>query len=280
MDFQEFKQKFETELSLALSFDAIGEVSPLTDAMRYASLDGGKRLRPIMAFLGAKFAKGGELDFFELDRVLKFAVAVELIHCYSLVHDDLPAMDNDDFRRGKLTVHKKFGEDMAILAGDALLNLAYERIFGLISQTEDKKIMQSGAILAKNAGITGMVKGQCLDLKTKNPNLGALLQTNSFKTACLFKAALLGGAVLIGIDDEELSSLENYAQNFGAAFQIADDILDTEKSENSIVRLIGISEAKNLCEKFLNLSLTSVENFKEKNLELKNFALGILKKAL
>ncbi|HKL94227.1 MAG TPA: polyprenyl synthetase family protein [Clostridia bacterium] len=268
----DFKVKFEEKFASVLSCAYIGEVAPLCDAMRYASFSGGKRLRPQCVMLGAEFALGRTLNEMEYELVLELGVCIELIHTYSLVHDDLPSMDNDDFRRGRPTVHKKFGENFAILAGDALLNLAYERLFALIKGEKLLQITQAAEIIAKNAGVLGMVKGQCLDLNSNFGSVEELLEVNRFKTGCLFKASFLSGAVSMNAKMEELEALDNYAENLGAAFQIIDDLLDLEKGENSIVKMAGEERAKKLAKEFTDRAIFALSNFEEKNSELKKFA--------
>ncbi|MDD4839813.1 MAG: polyprenyl synthetase family protein [Clostridia bacterium] len=278
MNSEEFKSKFENKLQLALSNEIIGDISPLSDAIRYAAMSGGKRLRPQCVRLGAEFAKGAELNKTELENVLDLAISVELVHTYSLVHDDLPAMDNDDFRRGRPTVHREFGEDIAILAGDALLNLAYERLFELVERVSSSKVLSAASEIAKNAGIFGMVKGQCLDLNGEIESAEDILTVNRYKTGCLFKASILSGAILLNSTAKELEALEIYADNLGATFQIVDDLLDSDKQENSIVKMIGESDSKKLAEKFTQNAISSISKFEMKNNALKKFAQNLVER--
>ena len=191
----------------------------LNEAVRYA-LDGGKRLRPVMLITGAAVS-GVDAGY-----AMPFAVAMELIHNYSLIHDDMPCMDNDDFRRGRPSVHKKFGEWQALLAGDALLNGAYELI---LKNCSDAKQLKAGRIIAKSAGEKGMIHGQLLDLSHGCANSDALLNICKYKTGALFTGALTAGAALGGAGIKIKAALRDFGENFGLAFQIADDLDDFRK---------------------------------------------------
>ncbi|MEG1791146.1 MAG: polyprenyl synthetase family protein [Clostridia bacterium] len=183
----------------------------------FYALDGGKRLRPIMLLI-ANNVVGGNFD-----EALPFAVGIELIHNYSLVHDDMPCMDNDDLRRGIPTVHKKFGEWQALLTGDALLNGAYEYMLENANTEFKIKAMK---IIASCAGIGGMIYGQYLDLNLKNLNEFDLDVVNKYKTGKLFTGSLEAGAVLANADNDTIAILKSFGDYFGQAFQIADDISD------------------------------------------------------
>ena len=213
------------------------------EAMCYAIYNGGKRLRPIMVFEGAAIAGA------DRQKAAPAACALEMIHCYSLVHDDLPAMDDDDFRRGKPTCHKVFGEDMAILAGDALLTGAFELLASLDCENdaERQRLLQIIGEIAVAAGRAGMIGGQVIDLKSENQVIDYLTLQNlhALKTGKLFIAALRAGAILGGIDEAGLQSLTEYAKHFGLAFQITDDILDIIGDEQEVGKPIG-SDEKNL----------------------------------
>lgn len=197
---------------------------PLKSSICYALTTGGKRLRPILSMLGARIAGANE------DEVKNFSVAVELIHTYSLVHDDLPSMDNDELRRGKPTVHVKFGESIAVLTGDALLNLAYEKLFEELAANYSAKKAAAASLLSRAAGSTGMIKGQIFDISTMPT---APETVDEFKTGALFRAALLGGAAIAGASEGLTDALSEYADCFGKAFQIADDLADLKKGENT-----------------------------------------------
>jgi len=270
----EFVKIFEERLSEALSEKNVGGTYPLSDAMRYACLLGGKRLRPQCVKLGAEFAKGGNLSDEEISLVADFAVSVELIHSYSLVHDDMPEMDNDEMRRGNLTVHKKFGADMALLCGDALLNLAYERLFRLAAK--NPKVIAPAKFLSECAGILGMIKGQCLDLTVNAPDLDGLLKINALKTGRMFTASFVSGAMLQNADEDEISALLEYSQNIGAAFQIIDDLSDADKDKKSTVKICGQSKAALLAQNFIDAANNCLEKFPEKAVPLLQFSEKIL----
>ena len=227
----------------------------LTQAMEYSLMAGGKRLRPILLMATADAAgDNGE-------KYLQIASALEMIHTYSLIHDDLPAMDNDDYRRGKLTNHKVFGEAMAILAGDALLTLAFE--VALRQRDVPNEILL--AVLKEisiAAGAAGMVGGQVIDLRSEGIqiDLSTLKTMHMGKTGALFRAAIRSGALLAQAPAEKLNALTVYAENFGLAFQITDDILDVEGDEKILGKAIG-SDAKN--NKSTYVSLTSLAEAKE-----------------
>lgn len=213
------------------------------EAMRYAVLNGGKRLRPILVFEGALLAGGSKAT------VASLACAIEMVHCYSLVHDDLPAMDDDDFRRGQPTCHKVFGEANAILAGDALLTAAFELMAGMVDrpEIESNRLLRVIREVAAAVGSRGMIGGQVIDLESENKEIDyeTLQKLHSLKTGELFRASLRSGAILSGMSEVGLASLDNYARHFGLAFQITDDILDVEGNEEVIGKPVG-SDQKNL----------------------------------
>ncbi|MCK8826621.1 polyprenyl synthetase family protein [Natroniella acetigena] len=206
----------------------------LHQAMRYSVLAGGKRLRPILTLVAAQLV--GE----EEEKVLPAACALELIHNYSLIHDDLPCMDDDDFRRGKKTNHKVFGQGMAVLAGDALLTYAFE----LLAEIDDlpaERVLLATSKLAKAAGKQGMVGGQAADLLAEGQEIDKqeLKYIHTHKTGALLEAAVSMGAILGGASDEQLFALQEYAQGIGLAFQIVDDILDIEGDAEKIGKDVG-----------------------------------------
>jgi farnesyl diphosphate synthase len=196
----------------------------LAEAMRYAALGGGKRLRPFLLIESARIFGVEEAD------ALDTACALECIHCYSLVHDDLPAMDDDDTRRGRPTVHIAYGEATAILVGDALLTLAFEILSGEAADREPAIRVELIALLAKAAGWQGMVLGQALDLSAERETLDAdaVAAMQALKTGALFGFACEAGAVLGRADRKDRDALKTYAAALGQAFQLADDLLDAE----------------------------------------------------
>jgi len=226
----------------------------LKSAMEYSLFEGGKRLRPIL-LMAAADASGANGEKF-----ITVADALEMIHTYSLIHDDLPAMDNDDYRRGKLTNHKVFGEAMAILAGDALLTLAFEVILRQ-KDVPNAILLKVLEEISVAAGAAGMVGGQVIDLRSEGVkiNFETLKLMHRGKTGALFRAAIRSGAILAQSSPEKLEKLTIYAENFGLAFQITDDILDVTGDEKILGKPVG-SDAKNL--KSTYVSLTSLEKAK------------------
>ena len=220
----------------------------VAEAMNYSILAGGKRLRPMMmAESAALFGDGSVL----LEHALPLSMAaLEMIHNYSLVHDDLPAMDNDEYRRGRKTTHVVYGEGMAVLAGDGLLNYAFEtavRAFDKAKTADEmRRVAASMKILADRAGIDGMIGGQCADLEAEKPGTDVteelLLYIHEHKTAALIQAAMTIGAALAGASQEEIGALERCACNIGLAFQIQDDILDVTGSLEVLGKQVGSDE--------------------------------------
>jgi geranylgeranyl diphosphate synthase type II len=210
-------------------------------AMRYSVLAPGKRLRPILVIAGAE-AVGGAAP-----AVMQTACALELIHAYSLIHDDLPAMDDDDYRRGRLTNHKVFGEAMAILAGDALLTLAFRLIADNASRMSDPRmIARVVADVADAAGTDGMVGGQVVDIESEGKDVTAetLEYIHRHKTAALIRVSLCAGATLAGARPEQLAAIRAAGEVLGLAFQIVDDILDVEGSLAELGKTAGSDERK------------------------------------
>jgi geranylgeranyl diphosphate synthase, type II len=210
-------------------------------AMRYSVLAPGKRLRPVLVIAGAE-AVGGKAE-----AVLDTACALELIHAYSLIHDDLPAMDDDDYRRGRLTNHKVFGEAMAILAGDALLTLAFRLVAGNAARMTTPAIVGTVvAEVADAAGTDGMVGGQVVDIESEGKTISAemLDYIHLHKTAALIRAALRVGAQLAGGRPEQVEAISQAGQALGLAFQIVDDILDVEGSLAELGKSAGSDERK------------------------------------
>jgi geranylgeranyl diphosphate synthase type II len=265
-----------------------GPGSNLCKAMKYSLMAGGKRLRPVLALAVCDMLGGDGRD------VLPFACALEMIHTYSLIHDDLPAMDNDDFRRGIPTNHKVFGEAMAILAGDALLNKAFEVMLAHAGTAEgrpDKRIQAMG-IIARSAGAEGMIRGQVVDLESEGLAIGkeTLEYMHRCKTGALIKAPVLAAAVLAGANDREYKMLEIYAENIGLAFQIKDDIMDVKGSleqmgkaagsdaaanKSTYVTLFGVDEAEALLDRTIRSALDALDCFGGKAWFLKELALYI-----
>lgn len=213
----------------------------LMDAMRYSVMAPGKRLRPILM---AETARMFSEDVPELPY---FCAAIEFIHSYSLVHDDMPCIDNDEYRRGRKTTHAVYGETTALLAGDGLLNFAYETASASFDVTKNPvRAAKALSVLAKKAGIFGMVGGQAVDVeceKTNNPlTKEKLLYIHENKTGALIEASMMIGGILAGASDEDVKKLEKAASDIGIAFQIRDDILDVEGSFEELGKPIGSDE--------------------------------------
>ncbi len=204
----------------------------LVEAMRYSLLAPGKRLRPLLALAAAE-AVGAQPDI----AVRLAAASVELVHCYSLVHDDLPAMDDDDFRRGRPTSHKAFGEATAILAGDALLTLAFEWLARAAARSgQPQRYLVAVAALARGAGMSGMVRGQARDMLPEPPStLEAIERLHTEKTGCLFRAALEVGAAAAGATTTQTEALAEFGIAYGIAFQHKDDADDAEHAAFAVV---------------------------------------------
>ena len=243
----------------------------IMDAMSYSMLAGGKRLRPMLMQETYRMFGG-------TDRVIEpFMAAIEMIHTYSLVHDDLPAMDNDEYRRGRKTTHVVYGEDMGILAGDALLNYAFETAFRAFEQSpEDSlKIGRALTVLGRKAGIYGMIGGQVIDVKETGHAVSKdVLDTiYELKTGALIECAMMIGAILGGASDAEIQSVEKIAHYVGVAFQIQDDILDVTSTEEVLGKPIH-SDEKN--QKTTYVTLLGIEQAQKKVEELSNEAIALL----
>lgn len=211
----------------------------LGDAMRYGVLNGGKRLRPFLTLQAA------HLFDVDVENALDVACAVECVHCYSLIHDDLPAMDDDDVRRGVPTVHKKYDEATAILAGDALLTLAFELLAKNTTQQSADVGIELVSGLARASGYGGMVGGQALDLAAEDRpalELDEILRIQTLKTGALIEFSLDAGALIGGATDAQRKALGNYGRAVGLAFQIADDLLDVEGAAEKVGKAVGKDE--------------------------------------
>jgi len=208
-------------------------------AMRYSLFAGGKRIRPILCMEAAHAVAG------PLDGVAACACSLELIHTYSLIHDDLPALDNDDYRRGKLTNHKVFGDAMAILAGDALLTIAFQ-VLAELPVADDRKARLVAELSTASGTVGGMIGGQVADLEGegKPPNAQLLETIHRAKTGALLRASLRLGAIYAGASDQQYTALSCYGEHIGLAFQIIDDILDVEESSEALGKTAGKDAAQ------------------------------------
>ncbi len=232
--YQGYVTTIETGLDMALPEQAIEDGGSVVAAARYSLLGGGKRIRPVLLL-----ATADSLNL-PLDLGLPYALAIEMIHTYSLIHDDLPCMDNDDFRRGRPTCHKQFGEAIAVLAGDTLLNRAFEIVL-------DNKMsgclegVKAGQIIARSSGSRGMIGGQALDLAAEGQMIApdALRKLHSLKTGQLIIAPVLAACSLAGADSQTTQDYGRFAENLGLAFQIQDDILDVTASSEKLGKSTG-----------------------------------------
>jgi geranylgeranyl diphosphate synthase type II len=212
------------------------------ESMRYSLLAGGKRLRPILCLATCEMTGG------TIEMAMPTACALEMIHTMSLIHDDLPAMDNDDYRRGKLTNHKVYGEDIAILAGDGLLAFAFEHVATSTQNVPTERVLQVIARLGRALGAAGLVGGQVVDLESEGKpdiSLETLNFIHNHKTAALLEACVACGGVLTGVSSEDLQRLSRYAQNIGLAFQIVDDILDITATQEQLGKTAGKDQKAN-----------------------------------
>ncbi len=226
------------------------------ECMNYSLLSGGKRFRPVLSLLTAK-----ALDK-PLDQALPMAVAAELIHTYSLIHDDLPVMDNDDLRRGKPTNHKVYGDAQALLAGDALLTMAFE----VLAESKSSYLRSAVRLLSRAAGAIGMVGGQVLDIASQNPDEALLEEIHERKTGALIRVSVEGTAALLGALPEQIEELALYGDSLGLAFQLADDIQDFNPNKPEKINFasrLGLEETKRRLELASEAALEALKNFDE-----------------
>lgn len=281
MNFKELQEKKVAEIEDILRKylpEKEGFQKVIMEAMEYSLLAGGKRLRPMLMRETYQLF-GGTTDIVE-----PFMAAIEMIHTYSLVHDDLPAMDNDDYRRGRKTTHIVYGEAMGILAGDALLNYAFETAAGAFElyPQEAFKIGKSMYILAQKAGVFGMIGGQVIDVASEGKAISkeTLDVIYDLKTGALIESAMMIGAVLAGASGEEIAAMEKIAANVGRAFQIQDDILDVtstaevlgkpigsdeKNKKTTYVTLLGVEKAKTIVETLSNEAIELLQGFDKQN---------------
>lgn len=248
----------------------------IMEAMNYSILAGGKRLRPMLMQETYRLF-GGEGDAIE-----PFMAAQEMIHTYSLVHDDLPAMDNDEYRRGKKTTWAVYGEDMAVLAGDGLLNYAFETALKAFGKADALKVAECLKVLTGKAGIYGMIGGQVVDVMSEEKKIDreTLLFIHRNKTSALIQSSMMIGAIMAGADREEVDKIEKIGEDIGLAFQIQDDILDVtsslevlgkpvhsdEKNEKTTyLTLEGLEKSKKDVEKISRRAIEGLQSFEQKN---------------
>lgn len=287
---REFQQAVESKLTAYVPEDKLLQ-SDVIDAMRYSLLGGGKRIRPLLTLAFCELCGGTE------EQALPFACAVEMIHTYSLIHDDLPCMDNDTMRRGKSANHVVFGEDTALLAGDGLLTMAFEVILQpeTVACCGAERAVRAAHILAHEAGIYGMVGGQQIDLMSEGHQipLETLRTMDEYKTGALICAACCMGCVAAGGSDVQVAAAREYALALGLAFQIIDDILDVtgdpellgkpvlsdQKSEKcTYVSLLGLDHARELADSLTEKAVKALESFDGDSRFLKELAIKLGKR--
>ena len=231
--------------------DYFGDEDGFSQILNY-SIKEGKRIRPIILIEVVKMLSDGQIH----DGVIEFAIALELIHNYSLIHDDLPCMDDDDYRRGRLTVHKKYGEAMAVLAGDSLLNKAYEILFDQVSKYQDFNQMHyasmAGQAISKYAGINGMIGGQVIDSLELSKNRHEVLDMYEKKTGGLIIAACIAGAYLSNSDDGVIEDMKELGYYIGLCFQLQDDLLDLDEDTESGKITYGYYEGEEETRELIN----------------------------
>lgn len=280
-----YKQLVDDRLKLLLNSKPT-LYEDVRDAMRYSVSIGGKRIRPCLLMEFADICGGDRED------ALNIAAALEMVHTYSLIHDDLPCMDNDDMRRGMPSCHKKFGEDIALLAGDALLTLAFN-VISTCKNSNPDNILKCVNILSDFAGVDGMVGGQVIDLQSEEKRVDdkTLLQMCTLKTARLIQAACLMGCVISNASEEEQKAAFDFGYNLGVAFQIVDDILDVtstseelgkpigsdyQNNKSTFVSTLGLDTARKLANEYTEKAIESLKLFGESANLLKDFTIDIL----
>ncbi len=233
--YRAYRDRIESDLEERFAQQSADPGDRVREAAFYSLSAGGKRIRPVLCLAVNDMLGGDPGD------ALPFASAIEMIHTFSLIHDDLPGMDNDDYRRGKPTCHKAYGEGMAILAGDMLLNSAYEILFGACLHHPEAKYLRAAAAIAEATGIRGMIGGQATDLMSGHMALGidALERMHSMKTGALIQAPVMAAASIAGAPEPVSASLGRYAASIGLAFQIRDDLLDIEGRTDEIGKTAG-----------------------------------------
>ncbi|MFL0268385.1 polyprenyl synthetase family protein [Candidatus Clostridium radicumherbarum] len=258
------------------------------EAMHYSVSIGGKRIRPLLFILTYNMFKGNYSD------IMPVAAAIEMIHTYSLIHDDLPCMDNDDLRRGKPTNHKIFGEAIAVLSGDALLNEAMNLMFKFCLGKDDKTL-KACSLISMASGAEGMIGGQVVDILSEGRKISyeELLYMHSKKTGALIKASILAGALLGNANADELETLNKFGEKLGLAFQIKDDILnvigderlvgksihsDEENNKTNFITTFGLNECKKMCSSLTEECLSLLDNIPYDTKDLKDLSIYLLRR--
>lgn len=283
---KEYQVKIDSRLDIILSENGQLYDEVLT-ACRYAVLNGGKRIRPVLLLEFYKLCGGND------DCAYNFACALEMIHSYSLVHDDLPCMDDDDFRRGKPSCHKQFGECMALLCGDALLTEAFLTASKTMGIPADR-VVKATAHLAASAGVSGMIGGQVIDMTiNQEADDTVLFEMYRLKTGALLKTACACGAILAGADEKSILAAETFGEKLGIAFQIIDDILDTlgdfktlgksigsdeKNNKDTIVVRLGVEYCRELAKKYTDEAYECLNSFNGDTTALKELAEFLLER--
>lgn len=280
-------EKIEAALERTLPREEVAE-QKLVDAVRYSLNLKGKRVRPSLTLAFSELCGGS------VDATMPFACAVEMIHTYSLIHDDLPCMDNDDFRRGQPSNHKVYGEDIALLAGDALQSMAYASMLSdeAVAAVGGERAARAARVLAEKSGLLGMVGGQVIDLSMERRKVAielvALMEEK--KTANLIEAACMIGCIVAGAEEEKIAAAQRYAYAIGLAFQIVDDMLDVtstaeelgkpigsdvDNEKNTYMSLLGIDRCRSLVEELTAEAIKALSVFEGDTAELADFAVAL-----
>lgn len=261
----------------------------LIQSMEYSLTAGGKRIRPLLVLEFCVLCGGN------IDEAMPMACAVEMIHTYSLIHDDLPCMDNDDFRRGRPSNHKVYGEDIALLAGDALQSLAFQTATSNITPVNAYKVLQAVNNLSKYCGANGMVGGQVIDIENegKKASIDIIKEMDRKKTGAIIKSACEMGCIIAGASNKEIESAKTFGESLGLAFQIQDDILDVtadqtklgkpvgsdkDNDKSTYVSLLGLEECRKLVDQLTEKAISSLDSFKGDSTTLKSLALSLAKR--
>lgn len=278
-------EKFNNYLSSLLEYDDSPQ-HKVIDSMKYSLFSGGKRIRPMLTLLTYSEFSSEEDSF---DKILPFAAAIEMIHTYSLIHDDLPAMDNDDFRREKPTNHKVYTEGIATLAGDGLLNMSMEILLRHIENLEDKddlkRAIRAMKYIYNATGVNGMIGGQTIDIDFKVADYNEDICENMYKlkTGALIKASVVVGGIIAGVEADNITKLSKFGENIGLAYQYEDDLLDEDKDPDSgeinMLFFKGKEDLKNEIVDLTNSSYEALEGLELKDNLLKSFVAKLINRS-
>ena len=284
-DIDNLLEKFNNYLSSLLDYDKSLQ-HKVIDSIKYSLFSGGKRIRPMLTILTYKeFSKEDD----SLDKILPFAAAIEMIHTYSLIHDDLPAMDDDDFRRDKPTNHKVYTEGIAILAGDGLLNMSMEILLRHIENLEDKdelkRAIRAMKYIYSATGVNGMIGGQTIDIDFNLEDYTEDTCENMYKlkTGALIKASVVVGGIIAGVEADNITKLAKFGENIGLAYQFEDDLLDEEKDPDSgEINMLFFKEKEELKNEIIDLTNSSYEALEGLDLKdnlLKSFVAKLINRS-